>query len=174
MGKTFGQLKAGDEVYIINGNSVMEENLKQLLLKDLCMRLPYGVKILHEGWNYEWDDELSTVERVVGIDDKFIYTKVINTHNGKEYRDDKHTISLFDDKIFLRPMSSMTEEERKEYYSTQSEYTHRIYPDSADFSEHTEYSWTAKTIDWLNANHFDYRGLIPKGLAIEAKEGMYN
>ena len=71
-------------------------------------------------------------------------------------------------------MSSMTEEERKEYYSTQSEYTHRIYPDSADFSEHTEYSWTAKTIDWLNANHFDYRGLIPKGLAIEAKEGMYN
>ena len=71
-------------------------------------------------------------------------------------------------------MSSMTEEERKEYYSTQSEYTHRIYPDSADFSEHTEYSWTAKTIDWLNANHFDYRGLIPKGLAIEAPKYIYN
>jgi hypothetical protein len=29
-------------------------------------------------------------------------------------------------------------------------------------------------IDWLNAHHFDYRGLIEKGLAIEAPEGMYN
>jgi len=148
----------------------MKQEDKNLLLRDLSARLPYGVKILHEGWNWEWDDELSTVERVVGIDDKFVYTKVIDTHNGEEYRDDKHTISLFDDKIFLRPMSSMTEEERKEYYSTQSEYTHRIYPDSADFSEHTEYSWTAKTIDWLNANHFDYRGLIPMGLAIKVTE----
>jgi hypothetical protein len=31
-----------------------------------------------------------------------------------------------------------------------------------------------KLIDWLNAHHFDYRGLIDKGLAIEAPEGMYN
>ena len=89
----------------------MTQEEKDLLLRDLSARLSYGVKILHEGWNYEWDDELSTVERVVGIDDKFIYTKVINTHNGEEYRDDKHTISLFDDKLFLRPMESMTEEE---------------------------------------------------------------
>ena len=71
----------------------MKKEDKELLLKDLSARLPYGVKILHEGWNWEWDDELSTVERVVGIDDKFVYTKVINTHNGKEYRD----YSSFDD-----------------------------------------------------------------------------
>ena len=51
----------------------MKKEDKDLQLRDLCARLPYGVKILHEGWNYEWDDELSTVERVVGIDDKFIY-----------------------------------------------------------------------------------------------------
>ena len=45
----------------------MKQEDKQLLFKDLCLRLPYGVKILHEGWDYEWDDELSTVERVVGL-----------------------------------------------------------------------------------------------------------
>ena len=84
-------------------------------MKDLCTRLPYGVKILHKGWDYEWDDGLSTVERVVGIDDKFIYTKVIDTHNGQEYRDDKWPIDTFDDKLFLRPISSMTLEELEEY-----------------------------------------------------------
>ena len=138
----------------------MKKEDKELLLKDICGRLPYGVKILHEGWNYEWDDELSTVERVVGIDDKFIYTKVINTHNGEEYRDDKHTISLFDDKSFLRSMSSMTEEEKKEYNLTKA-LSIVDYP-------------TLKSFDWLNAHHFDYRGLIPKGLAIEATEDMYD
>ena len=138
----------------------MKKEDKELLLKDLSARLPYGVKILHEGWNYEWDDELSTVERVVGIDDKFIYTKVINTHNGEEYRDDKHTISLFDDKSFLRSMSSMTEEEKKEYNLTKA-LSIVDYP-------------TLKSFDWLNAHHFDYRGLIKRGLAIEAPEGMYN
>lgn len=30
-----------------------------------------------------------------------------------------------------------------------------------------------QVIDWLLAHHFDYRGLIPMGLALEATEGMY-
>lgn len=142
----------------------MKKEDKELLLKDLSARLPYGVKILHEGWNYEWDDELSTVERIVGIDDKFIYTKVIDTHNGEEYRDDKHTISLFDDKIFLRPLSSMTEEEKSAYKD--------FYPLSPRdlMPPHI----ALQMFDWLNARHFDYRGLIEKNLALPAPEGMYN
>lgn len=133
----------------------MKQEDKELLLKDLCARLPYGVKILHEGWNYEWDDELFTVERVVGIDDKFIYTKVINTHNGKEYLDDKHTIRLFDDKLFLRPMSSMTEKEEEEY--------EKFIRGSFE-----------KQLEFYLRNHLDFRGLIPKGLALEAQDNMYN
>lgn len=141
----------------------MTDKEKQLLLKDLCARLPYGIKILHEGWNYEWDDELSTVERVVGIDENFIYTKVIDTHNGEEYRDDKYCVDLFDDKLFLRPMSSMTEEEVAEFETI-----------SEGLLEHgtSEEIWDT-VIDWLNAHHFDHRHLIEKGLAIEAPEGMY-
>ena len=142
----------------------MTQKDKDLLLKDLCARLPYGVKILHEGWNYECDDELSTIERVVGIDDKFIYTKVIDTHNGEEYRDDKRPIDTFDDKLFLRPMSSMTEEEKKEL----TELCDVIYSFGAKI-----YNKTPKFYDWLNAHHFDYRGLISMGLALEAPKDMY-
>ena len=150
----------------------MTQEDKQLLLKDLCARLPYGVKILHEGWNYEWDDELSTVERVVGIDDEFIYTKVIDTHNGEEYRDDKWPIDTFDDKLFLCPMSSMTEEEREEWtdlFMVSITQELEQYTDELE-AEKVAPSLFAKShtlsIDWLNAHHFDYRGLIPKGLAI--------
>ena len=116
--------------------------------------MPYGVKILHEGWNFEWDDELSTVEKVVGIDKDFIYTKVINTHNGEEYRDDKWPIDTFDNKLFLSTLSSMTDEQKSQY----NFYLTRIV-----------FAYDASLlIDWLNKNYFDYRGLIKKGLAIDA------
>lgn len=134
---------------------------KELLLKDLSARLPYGVNILHEGWNFEWDDELSTVEKVVGIDEDFIYTKVINTHNGEEYRDDKWPIDTFDDKLFLRPMSSMTEEEWEDYQKIRM-------MDWVHGDINGTFINTGLIVDWLNAHHFDYRGLIEKGLAIDA------
>lgn len=149
----------------------MRQEDKELLLKDFCARLPYGVKILHEGWNYEWDDELSTVERVVGVDEDFIYTKVIDTHNGEEYRDDKHCIDLVDDKLFLRPMSSMTEEEKHELLKfgvvNLDKDNNAIDVCCVGFENH------AKVQDYLNSIHVDYRGLIPMGLALEAPEGMY-
>lgn len=137
----------------------MTQKEKQLLLRDLCARLPYGVKILHEGWNYEWDDELSTVERVVGIDNEFIYTKVIDTHNGEEYRDDKWPIDTFDDKLFLRPMSSMTEEKENEYRAINC--YEGLFPRNED------------ALDYALEHHLDFRRLIPMGLALEAPEGMY-
>ena len=58
-------------------------------------------------------------------------------------------------RLYLRPMSSMTEEEEI-YYNT-------VYTTLKFY----------KKEDWLNAHHFDYRGLIEKGLALEAPEGMY-
>ena len=77
-------------------------------------------------------------------------------------------------KPYLRPFSSMTEEENEEYYNTMDKETQRNYPNSCDFSESIYYSKTIETFDWLNAHHFDYRGLIEMGLALEAPEGMYN
>jgi hypothetical protein len=65
-------------------------------------------------------------------------------------------------KPYLRPMSSMTKEERKEHN------LHRL----SKWSTYAEYC--ANVIDWCHVHHFDYCGLIPKGLAIEAPKGMYN
>lgn len=67
---------------------------------------------------------------------------------------------------YLRPMSSMTATEVLEYISLK---------ESIVASDGITYAFeTYKSIDWLNAHHFDYRNLIEKGLAIEAPEGMYN
>lgn len=130
----------------------MTQENKELLLKDLCARLPYGVKILHQGWNFEWDQELSTLEKITGIDEKFIYTKVIDD-NGE----DRHAISLFNDKPYLFPLSSMTVKQGEEFAATL-----KYLP-----TEETDV-WTLNTYDWCDKNHFDYRGLIEKGLAIDA------
>jgi hypothetical protein len=67
-------------------------------------------------------------------------------------------------KPYLRPMSSMTKEEWNDYKSTWKLIEHDL--------EDT-YEPCIESFDWLNANYFDYRGLIDKGLAIEAPEGMY-
>ena len=117
----------------------MTQEHKELLLKDLCARLPYGVKSLREAWNYEWDQELSVIEVLEDIDkDGYINnTKVYNVEDIKPY---------------LFPLSSMTEEQEKEWLYTLS----------------SDYHITYDTVDWLNKNHFDYRGLIPMGLAIDA------
>lgn len=113
---------------------------KQLLLKDFCVRLPYGVI-------YRRNDGANIELRGVDIE------------NGNlNYRDN---VVVRECKPYLRSMSSMTEEEENKYNSLNA-YEKGIFP-------HTE-----EAFDWLLEHHFDYRGLIEKGLALEAPEGMYN
>lgn len=88
---------------------------------------------------------------------------------------------------YLRPMSSMTEEEKEEYRKLSDEVIGSYGPYNWEFIAHCvrlgikpgnphecidEYV-DMDAIDFLNAHHFDYRGLIEKGLALEAPEGMY-
>ena len=119
----------------------MTQEDKELLFKDLCARLPYGIKFLRESWNYETDQELSVIKVLEDIDkDGYI-------NNTKVYK-------VEDIKPYLFPISSMTEEQEKEY-----DFLRDSVPTYLD-------NW--KSIDYLNAHHFDYRGLIEKGLAIDA------
>ena len=128
----------------------MTQEDKQLLLKDLCARLPYGVKI-HINSCIEEQNHMQ-------LFDVNLEVKTIGVRNEKwAFR----AIPIIDDeeetkviKPYLRPMSSMTEDEEDEL-------------NSARMGNYGE------DVDWLNAHHFDYRGLIEKGLAIEAPEGMY-
>lgn len=133
---------------------------EELLLEDICGRLPYGVKVLYEGWDSDHGCEFNTVEDLIGIDDKFIYT----LWRGER---DKHSIveplSITDYKPYLRPLSSMTDEEREDYSQFIAEIN-----GCACFID------PISQMDWLNKNMFDYRHLISNGLALEAPEGMYN
>ena len=114
----------------------MEQEDKELLLKDLSARLPYKVNVCL----YEKETCI-----LMGIDRYEVYLDV-----------DSDSFRIESIKPYLRPMSSMTEEERKIYI---------------EISSHLCGETVAKTmIDWLNKNHFDYRGLIPKSLAIPVTE----
>ena len=128
---------------------------KELLIKDLCARLPYGIKFLRESWNYEWDQELSVIEILEDIDkDGYI-------NNTKVYK-------VEDIKPYLFPLSSMTEEQEKEYDILRDSVPTYHYEFGDVMVDDTKLCDNWKSIDYLNAHHFDYRGLIEKGLAIDA------
>ena len=124
----------------------MKKEERQLLLKDLSARLPYNPMVhIHD---------LNTTDY-----DNYLYADDLDSMMS-------YSIRL---KPYLRPMSSMTKEEEKEYRKTMDKYI----SNSDDFSKYTEYSWTIGIFDFLNAHHLDYRGLIPMGLAFEAPKDMY-
>ena len=114
------------------------------------MRLPYGVKCHFKYGSAEDDITLGCIDNNVA---RFEYGWGGRFHV---------IIDAVYIKPYLRPMSSMTEEEKKEY-----QYITERWMYDADYS-------IVDSIDWLNAHHFDYRGLIQKGLALEAEEDMYN
>lgn len=126
----------------------MTQEEKQLLIKDLCGRLPYGVKGLHR----------EQVHELFTIDGREVNNGCIQVDGYDAW----FSVDTF--KPYLRPMSSMTEEE-KELMKGSVICFNELEGNSTLFDE--------IGLDWLNANHFDYRGLIPMGLALEAKEGMY-
>ena len=125
----------------------MTNEEKQLLLRDLCARLPYGTKVSYNGK----DDVLRTLH--------FFDM----THIKEEY---------VDIKPYLRPLSSMTEEEfdGSPIFDC-CQHSYKV--DGTGFHFIQIGTFNINVLDYLNAHHFDYRGLIEKGLALEAPEGMY-
>lgn len=141
----------------MKNNMNMTQEDKKLLLKDLCARLPYGVKVYNEF--YRWT---ACPKGVVG--DRCYF------NDNPRYDGD---CTVEEVKPYLRPMSSMTDEERKEYESfifTQ----HHEWDGHGTSTNYVETDDVERYVTWLNKNMFDYRGLIEKGLAIEAPENMYN
>ena len=128
---------------------------KELLLKDLCARLPYKVKVSTFTYNKISGEELDSIETLYSIDsDGYITTYECDT---------SRPIC----KPYLFPLSSMTEEQKKEYNFWKHEVPVCHY-EYGDIVEEVELYDSPESFDYLIANHFDYYGLIPKGLAIDA------
>ena len=124
----------------------MEQTDKELLLKDICARLPYSIKASYYGAEEEcetWDEiECVTLDGYVDIGQYILPIESIRP--------------------YLFPLSSMTDEQEKEYNNLNG-YELGCFP-------HTE-----EALDYLIKNHFDYRGLIEKSLALDAtNSGIYD
>ena len=133
----------------------MTQEDKKLLLTDLCARLPYGVKFKAE------DEECIRVIHYIKDEEVYI----------REYRNLSYWIDTI--KPYLRPMSSMTREELYEVQEILGKGVeiHDVFISIVDSSINTfSYLELQAVFDWLNVHHFDYRGLIEKGLAIEVTE----
>ncbi len=128
----------------------MTQGDKELLLKDLCARLPYGVKIKLIRWDI---DEGMYINTTLEPDD---IERLLNSEEGDT-----------EIKPYLFSLSSMTEKQEREY-NTLRDFVYTHHYEYEDIVEDMGLYDNWRSIDYLNANHFDYRGLIEKGLAIDA------
>ena len=142
----------------------MTNEEKQLLLKVLCEQLPYGVKVAPFSEDMKCHSEPFTLRQI-------FYNEEYDANSVEGDNDISSILDFI--KPYLRPLSSMTEEEfhNSPIYGNDVRYSYKIDKDGFHFIRIETYD--NEVLDWLNAHHFDYRGLIEKGLALEAKEGMY-
>jgi hypothetical protein len=144
---------------LLNG---MKQEDKDLLLRDLCARLPYGVKVQR----YSYEDDVETIETLREIDSDGCMSTL-----------ECETLKYIA-KPYLFPLSSMTEEQFMElkvfadltYEGNTLELVewNDNYKTLEFWLEEIPSYCVIKVFDWLNKNHFDYRGLIEKGLVIDA------
>lgn len=132
-------IKSPDEVISIE--IWQSEEDRKMLIKDLASRLPYGVKILFCGNTY-------ILEGIRYTSDSAAAEFNVGFCGAIE-----------DVKPYLYPISSMTEKQKEEYCYLQDKFLA-----SSQFAITDSH----ELCDWLDKNHFDYRGLIPKGLAKDA------
>lgn len=125
----------------------MTQEEKELVLKDICTRLPYGVHV-EISWEYSKTDVYTSLE----------YYEFPNIDSLLNIFWDEKCIFI---KPYLRSMSSMTEEEDMRRCAFLDDIEGGVEDAIPNY------------IDWLNKHYFDYRGLIPKGLALEAPVDMY-
>ena len=151
----------------------MKQEEKELLLKDLCARLSHGVIVsTPKGVGHQCSINQTIFGNEYGV-------------NIEATKRDNFNDNECDIKPYLCPISSMTKKETKELFK---EIGFEFTCNTCGIPAHYNYEFAeqikgiptitnvefVKVIDWLNAHHFDYRGLIEKGLAIEAPKGMYN
>lgn len=135
----------------------MKQEPQELLLKDICARLPYGIKASY----YGVEEECETWDEIEGI--------TLDKDFGGYVDIGQYSLPIERIKPYLFPLSSMTSEQKKyitDKWGVNEEFDFEI--DTNWGKYFVELGDTVDFINWLNENHFDIYGLIPMGLAIDA------
>lgn len=127
----------------------MTQEEKELLLKDLCARLPYGLKVKCEIYS-------------------FPVTILYAGNDEVKFKETGGIENICTIKPYLFPLSSMTDKQKVEYNSLRDLVPTEQQCEIGNLLGNFEFVDNWRSIDYLNANHFDYRGLIDDGLAIDA------
>ena len=149
----------------------MTQEEKQLLIKDLCARLPYGVKIYIDSSKY--GELIGILDAVYPSEERIIVDNLNKAIAPIDVRCGGFRLEDTLVKPYLRPMSSMTEEEKQEMSDGSSIAFEPAMNGISGYCPETM-AWSTYNIDYCISHHLDYRGLIEMGLALEAPEGMYN
>lgn len=137
----------------------MTQEDKELLWIDCFARIPYGVK-----FRFEVDKGIYHTECFLSKDGLPSFDGLWVYWAGEGYL-----------KPYLRPMSSMIREEKDELNSISHEFSFEWFDAKTTEERYiANAKMQSRSIDFYHANHFDYRGLIEKGLALEAPKGMYS
>jgi hypothetical protein len=144
----------------------MTQEDKKLLLQDLCCRLPYGVNV-----DIKYSKLNGSSLRLIVCSEGML---PLNTDLLGLFQEEEIYL-----KPYLRPMTSMTEKEKKELFEAINKDMNLLEEtlDKKPLFTYRNSNYMGNPIhyelDFLISHHFDYRGLIPKGLALEAPEDMY-
>lgn len=151
----------------------MTQEQKDLLIKDLCSRLPYGVKFPITVKNPITFEPIETIGTISSIN-RYGIVSFVWDYEGQEILV-KDSLYIKDVKPYLFPLSSMSEEQCYDFYC-------RFIENEIDYDDFKNFYFENNmwhklltsiddcdgVVDWFNKNHFDYRGLIPMGLANDA------
>ena len=151
--------------------SKMKQEDKILLVKDLCSRLPYGVRVCHLSSEFSGVlHNISVLHMYEGNSDSDKYDNIVDYVADIDFFGDGYPYEVEEFKPYLFPLSSISSEQLKEVSEILGKDV-EIFDNYLNIVEHTRTTFSYLELDalfdWFNKNHFDYRNLIEKGLAID-------
>lgn len=126
----------------------MTQEQKDLLLKDLCARLPYKVKVQDTYYKSLEPNPMWLID---------LHAQKVRLFADEGYQNIEYI------KPYLFPISSMTLEQKEEFNTQSLKLQLKVIDEEIMYEEATEFE-----VDFYNRHHLDWRGLIPKGLALDA------
>ena len=151
--------------------SKMKQEDKILLVKDLCSRLPYGVRVCHVASEISGVlHNMSVLHMYEGNSDSDKPDSIVDYVADIDFFGDGYPYEIEEFKPYLFPIASISSEQLKEVSEILGKDV-EIFDNYLNIVEHTRNTFSYLELDalfdWFNKNHFDYRNLIEKGLAID-------